>query len=85
LLKDKNLKDIYIDGFAHREAYYPKCISDHGLTYLSNKLMEKSYPNLTSLSFSCTQIRKEGLKTLSELLLTNTSIIGISFSCNLNL
>jgi hypothetical protein len=80
LLKNKDLKQISIDGYSS-ESYYQKRISDHGLTYLSNKLKEKSFPSLTYLSFMCTEIRKEGLKALSELLLTNTTIIRISFSC----
>jgi hypothetical protein len=80
-LKEKDLKHIFIDGNS-KESYYPKCILDHGLTYLSNKLIKNKYPNLTSLTLMGTQIRKEGLKGLSELLLSNTSIVRITFSCN---
>jgi hypothetical protein len=81
LLINESLKDISIVGYSQVK-FYPKCISDYGLTYLSNKLIKKSYPT-TSLSFTFTRIKDEGLKELSELLLLNTNIISISFSRNL--
>jgi hypothetical protein len=71
MLINKDIEKISIDGF--------NCeISDHGLTYLSNKLIENEHPKLKSLSFSYTKIIEEGLIALSDYIIFNTSLIDLS-------